>query len=254
MLKLTLVVPAYNEADGVHITAGKLRPVMAKLRQHYDLEVIFVNDGSRDETGRLLKEHFASESGVRIISHEVNRGLGGALRTGFAHANGDIIFTTDFDGTYSFETIEIMLNKMLAAGGDVITASPYHPLGRVLGVPKYRLMFSFGAALMYRLLVNWRVHCWTSLFRAYRAPVIRSVPFQSNDFLAVTELLVGAAQAGYKIIEFPATLRVRTFGQSSMKIARVTIAHLKYQRQILLTRLGLGRRAPAAPVSSSTRR
>lgn len=232
-MAISLVIPAFNESEGIHQTAAALRPVLNYLRKTHDVEVIFVNDGSTDQTERLLKETFSDDSKVRVVSHEVNRGLGAAIRTGFAHASGDIIITTDFDGTYAFNTIPQLLARIIFDGVDIVTASPYHPNGRVEGVPRYRLLFSFGASLLYRILVKWDVHTWTALFRAYRRRVIENVTFESNDFLAGTELLVKALQRGYTVSEFPTTLRVRTFGQSSIKIARVTKAHLKFQARIL---------------------
>jgi dolichol-phosphate mannosyltransferase len=230
---ISIIIPAYNEAEGVQQTAASLRSVLNYLRKTHNVEVVFVNDGSQDDTERLLTETFADDSKVRVASHEVNRGLGAAIRTGFAHATGDIVITTDFDGTYAFNTIPQLLGRMIIDGVDIVTASPYHPNGRVEGVPRYRLLFSFGASLLYRLLVKWHVHTWTALFRAYRRRVIENVTFESNDFLAGTELLVKALQAGYMVSEFPTTLRVRTFGQSSLKIARVVKAHLKFQWRIL---------------------
>ena len=100
--------------------------------------------------------------------------------------------------------------------------------------PKYRLLFSYGASLLYRLLVDYRICTWTALFRAYRRPVVENVQFDSNDFLAGTELLVKAIQQGYQVAEFPTILDLRAFGQSSMKIARVTWAHLKFQSRLLM--------------------
>jgi dolichol-phosphate mannosyltransferase len=232
-VEISIVIPAYNEAEGVTQTAASLRSVLNYLRKTHNVEVVFVNDGSRDETERLLKETFADDSKVRVVSHEVNKGLGAAIRTGFAHATGDIIVTTDFDGTYAFNTIPQLLGRIIIDNVDIVTASPYHPNGQVEGVPRYRLLFSFGASLLYRLLVKWDIHTWTALFRAYRRRVVENVTFESNDFLAGTELLVKALKAGYKVSEFPTTLRVRTFGQSSIKIARVTKAHLKFQARIL---------------------
>jgi dolichol-phosphate mannosyltransferase len=241
-VEISIVIPAFNESEGVKQTAESLRNVLNYLRRTHNVEVIFVNDGSRDETERLLKETFADDSQVRVVSHEVNRGLGAALRTGFASATGDLIITTDFDGTYAFNTIPQLLGRMIIDRVDIVTASPYHPNGSVEGVPRYRLLFSFGASLLYRLLVKWHVHTWTALFRAYHRRVIENVTFESNDFLAGTELLVKALRAGYTVSEFPTTLRVRTFGQSSLKIARVTKAHLKFQMRIL--RSGIIRTPP----------
>lgn len=232
-MRISLVIPAYNEAEGVTTTADSLRPVIDYLREKYDVEVVFVNDGSRDNTADLLIREFTDDSNVKVVSHEVNKGLGAAIRTGFSHATGDIIITTDFDGTYAFNTIPQLLGRMLSEDVDIVTASPYHPRGHVEGVPRYRLLFSHGASLLYRLIVRWNIYCWTALFRAYRRPVIEKISFESNDFLAGTELLVKAIRAGFSVAEYPTTLRVRTFGQSSIKIARVTRLHLRYQFSLL---------------------
>jgi dolichol-phosphate mannosyltransferase len=247
-MKISIIIPAYNEAEGIEQTSGQLKPVLRQLRTAYDVELIFVNDGSKDDTFALLKQAFSDEANVRFVNHEVNRGLGAALRTGFGVATGDVLISTDFDGTYSFDRIPELLERLQRDKVDIVTASPYHPQGKVEGVPPYRLLFSFGASLLYRLLVNWHIYCWTALFRAYRARVIQTVRFDSDDFLAGTELLVNALRSGYTVSEYPATLRVRTFGQSSMKIARVTLAHLRFQLRLLRARL-FGNRA--GPISAA---
>lgn len=232
-MKISLVIPAYNESEGVPQTALALRNILTYLRKTYTVEVVFVNDGSKDNTADLLTSEFKDDPQIRVVSHERNKGLGAAIRTGFQHAAGDIIITTDFDGTYPLNTIPQMLARLIVDDVDMVTASPYHPNGHVEGVPGYRLIFSFGASLLYRLLVKWRIHTWTALYRAYRRKVVETISFESNDFLAGTEILVNALQAGYKVSEFPTTLHVRTFGQSSIKIARVTKLHLKYQMRLL---------------------
>ncbi|MBI5667354.1 MAG: glycosyltransferase family 2 protein [Chloroflexi bacterium] len=232
-VKVSLVIPAYNESEGVKQTADAVRAVLAYLQKKHDVEVVFVNDGSKDNTAELLEAEFQANPGVKVVSHDRNRGLGAAIRTGFQHATGDVIVTTDFDGTYPLNTIPQLLSKMIVEKVDIVTASPYHPQGHVEGVPRYRLLFSFGASLLYRILVSWKVHTWTALYRAYRRQVVDTIGFESNDFLAGTELLVKAMRAGYTVAEFPTTLHVRTFGQSSIKIARVTRSHLKFQLHLL---------------------
>ena len=74
-MKLSLVIPAYNEAEGVSQTAGKLRPVLDQLRKTNDVEVVFVNDGSKDDTANLLQQEFSNDPGVKVVSHDRNRGL-----------------------------------------------------------------------------------------------------------------------------------------------------------------------------------
>ncbi len=250
-MRLSLVIPAYNEAEGVEQTAEAMRTLLVNLSKTYDVEVVFVNDGSKDETAKLLKAEFTGDDRVHVISHEVNKGLGAAIRTGLQHAKGDVVITTDFDGTYPLDTIPQILDRMIADDCDICTASPYHPNGHVEGVPGYRLIFSFGASLLYRILVSWRIHTWTALYRAYRRRVVNTITFESNDFLAGTEILVKAIQAGFTVTEFPTTLHVRTFGQSSIKIARVTRLHVNFQWRLLKQSL-FGKPAFPRPVERSS--
>lgn len=248
MTSLSLIIPAYNESEGVDLTAAKLRPVMDALRQKYALETIFVNDGSRDATAELLQKAFADDPAVKVVSHERNLGLGAALRTGFQHATGDLLVTTDFDGTYDFAQVSRLVDALTDEHADIATASPYHPKGKVEGVPESRLLFSKGASLIYRIVVRWNIYTWTALFRAYRRPVLEQAGFRSDDFLAGTELLVNALRDGFKVVEVPMVLRRRTFGQSSIRIARVTAAHLRFQFGILFRTY----RAPASVCSPAS--
>lgn len=240
---VSIVVPAYNEAEGVSQTLEKLLPTVETLRRQYPVEVIFIDDGSRDETKSLLEAATAGDDALRVVSHGVNKGLGAAIRTGFEHAAGEIVVTTDFDGTYKFETIPDLIALLQSSGADMVTASPYHPDGSVVNVPRYRLLFSYGASLLYRILVSRHIHTWTALFRAYRRPVIEAVSFESTGFLAGTEILVSAIQQGFRVVEYPTDLYSRTYGQSSIKILKVTLTHLKYQGKLLVSKLGFLRSA-----------
>jgi dolichol-phosphate mannosyltransferase len=179
----------------------------------------------------------------KYLRHQTNLGLGAAIRTGFSGADGDIILTVDSDGTYKFSEIPALL-AMLVQGVDLVTASPYHPDGGVVGVPANRLILSQGSSILYRILVDWDIHTYTCLFRAYRSEVVRTVPFKANDFLAGTELLVGAILRGFRVVEYPSVLHKRMYGVSKARIVQTIRSHLKFQATILLTRLqmALGRR------------
>jgi dolichol-phosphate mannosyltransferase len=174
---------------------------------------------------------------VHFEKHRTNRGLGAAIRTGFAAAHGAVIVTTDCDGTYRFLEIPSLLAR-LQPGIDIVTASPYHPAGRVAGVPAYRLLLSRGASAIYRLLLGSQVHTYTALFRAYRRQVVEQVPFKSDGFLAGTELLVNAMLMGYQVAEYPAVLHTRTYGVSKAKLVRTILAHLRFQAGIAMPFLG----------------
>lgn len=237
-MKISVVIPCFNEADNVDQMHEQLSAIRPELEQRGAFELVLVDDGSADDTFARLSDAFAAWDNVQIIQHERNRGLGAALRTGFAHARGEVIVATDSDGTYPFTTIPKLL-ALLQPGVDVVTASPYHPMGGIDGVPAYRLLFSKGASLMYRVLVDPRLHTYTAIYRAYRREVVERIPTSSNGFLMVTELIVGALLAGYRVVEYPAVLRVRRFGQSKARIWQITRSHLRFQASVLKRRVAL---------------
>ena len=257
---LSIVIPCYNEADNVDKLNDEFVPVAQQLvgsslpggEKIERVEVIFVDDGSKDGTYAALTGAFASNSvpGVtfRFEQHVVNRGLGAALRTGLAAAQGEAIVTTDSDGTYRFETIPALL-ACLKPGISIVTASPYAPGGAIANVEGYRIFLSKGSSFLYRVLVDRHVHTYTSLFRAYRREVIEQITFTSDGFLAGTELMVNAMLEGYKVTEYPTTLYSRAFGASKAKIMRTIRAHLAFQGHVLLRRLGF---AAAPPPKQST--
>jgi len=256
-MKLSIIIPCYNESENVQNLLNELLPVVRGLvlRNGNDspenkpsMEMIFVDDGSRDDTYGILYEHFGRniEPGLsfKFLKHEKNLGLGAAIRTGFLIAEGDIILTVDSDGTYKFADIPDLLS-CLNPGIHIVTASPYHPKGSVIGVPAHRLILSKGSSFIYRILVDRHIYTYTCLFRAYRSEVVKNIQFKSNDFLGGTELLVKAMLRGYRVAEFPAILYKRQYGVSKARIARTILSHLGFQWQVLQLRilsfLGIGR-------------
>jgi dolichol-phosphate mannosyltransferase len=242
-MDLSIVVPCCNEADNVGKLKSEFMPIVQELARTRSVEVIFVDDGSTDETWLALNNTFGNGHAppglaIRFERHRVNRGLGAALRTGFAAAQGEIVLSTDADGTYKFDTIPAVLEK-LRPNVDMVTASPYAPGGQVVGVPRYRLVLSQGASALYRLLVAWNVYTWTCLFRVYRRKVLETISFEADGFLAGTELMVKALLAGYRMAEYPAVLHSRVAGASKAKIWRTIKAHLQFQWRVLLHRAGL---------------
>lgn len=249
-MKLSFIVPCYNEVDNVSKLHDELLPVIENIRKGTGqpssrnvifVELIFVDDGSRDGTLERLKASFkptenSSDVVFKYARHDTNRGLGAAIRTGFQTADGDILITVDSDGTYDFKGIPELLS-VLTSGIDIVTASPYHPQGGVAGVPVYRLFLSRGSSFLYRILVDWNVYTYTCLFRAYRSEVIKNISFHSDGFLAGTEILVKAILQGYRVAEFPAVLHKRTYGVSKAKIAQTILSHLGFQAWVLLYRV-----------------
>lgn len=246
-MKLSVVVPCYNEEDNIGKLKAEFFPVLEKLIGNHmpdgvqidSIEVVFVDDGSKDSTYESLKNSFSASMHpaitVKFEKHAVNRGLGAALKTGFKAITGDVIVTTDSDGTYHFSTIPSMLSH-LTKDVAIVTASPYHPNGEVVGVPPFRIFLSQGASLLYRILLSWKIYTYTALFRAYRREIVDQIPFAADDFLGQTELMVKAMLKGYKVDEFPAALHRRMFGVSKAKLMRTIKSHLGFQTRLLLHR------------------
>ena len=240
-MKLSIIVPCYNEMDNVSKLHDELLPVVNEIvingrdnspEAIQSAEIVFVDDGSRDQTFSKLNECFGGEDQAKVtfkfVKHETNLGLGAAIRTGFSNASGDILVTVDSDGTYKFSEIPALLS-FLTPDVEIVTASPYHPKGGVVGVPAYRLFLSRGSSAIYRILVDRHVYTYTCLFRAYRSGVIKEIQFKSNGFLAGTELLVKAILKGYHVAELPAVLHKRIYGVSKAKIAQTIYSHLGFQ-------------------------
>jgi len=214
---ISVVIPCYNEEEGIPYLAEKINAALPELLKKYAVELIFVDDGSTDKTNQLLYQHFGKMLSVKIVTHEKNRNLGAALRTGFAHASGDYVAALDSDCTYDPALLLPLLNLM-DKRTDIITVSPYHPQGKVSNVPRYRIFLSKGASFLYRVLLDWNLYTYTAMVRVYKKKVIQDVSFERNNFLGVTELLVKAMLKGYKVKELPAELNVRKFGMSKMKV------------------------------------
>jgi dolichol-phosphate mannosyltransferase len=224
---VSIVIPVFNEEAGVEQLKERLAAVRAAWDPSVDLEFVFVDDGSSDQTGTLLRDMFTSETYARVLVHERNRGIGAAFRTGFSDCRGSIVCTIDADCSYGPENLYKLVATIKAGEGDVAVASPYHPDGKVEGVPRWRLVLSRTCSGLYGLIAPVRLYTYTSVFRAYRSEVIRTISFQEDGFVSASEILIRAAEAGYRIVEVPMTLHSRKIGQTKMKILRTIRGHLR---------------------------
>lgn len=167
------------------------------------------------------------------------------MLTGIRSAHTDIVCSIDCDCTYDPHQLRDMIPK-LDDGVAVVTASPYHPSGRVLNVPHWRLFLSRGLSFMYRRLFRQKLYTYTSCFRVYRRSEVSHLELRESGFLGVAEMLVVLDREGKGIVEHPAILEVRLLGQSKMKLMRTIRGHLRLLARMLTD--GSAQRA-AAPAS-----
>ncbi len=231
--KVSIVIPCFNEEKGLPSLISKLESVKNCLLESFEVELVFVDDGSTDATYKLLDEKYQNVKGVQMVKHIQNRGIGAALRTGFSKTSGDIIVTVDSDCTYDPEEIPYLLSY-LKDGVDVVVGSPYHPKGKCLGVPGYRFLLSKWLSLIYSFLLKSDIHTYTGLFRAYRRSVLDELHFVSDGFVALAEILIKIILGGKKVVEYPTTLCVRQYGESKLKILKTIFEHLKLISVLIL--------------------
>jgi dolichol-phosphate mannosyltransferase len=233
MTTLSIVIPCFNEEHGIDNLREQLDPVLPEIEASYDVELVFVDDGSTDHTGPRIRDLWPH---ARIISHERNLGLGAALRSGAAAARGELVLYIDSDCTYRPREIPQLL-ACLSADVDIVTASPYHRRGRVVGVPRRRLVLSQVLSTLYQILTGSRVSTYTAMFRVYRREVLAAPTRWSDGYVALAETLVLPLLAGYRVRKYPTTLHARQFSFSKIKIMRTIRAHLGFIRHVLWLRL-----------------
>ena len=235
---VTVVVPVYNEEETIGYLGNTMSRVRAAFQHRYDVRFIIVNDGSKDGTWAKAQSTFASTPDVRLLQHEKNKGVAAAIMTGLRAADTEIVCSIDADCSY--DPLELLnMIPRLVDGADMVTASPYHPLGTVRNVPGWRLFLSKGASMLYRRVLRNKLSTYTSCFRVYRRSAVQDVRVRSGNFLGVVELLGALDQRGSRIVEHPAILDVRVLGRSKMKTVRTIAGHLGLMGRLAAGRLRL---------------
>ncbi|HKQ98375.1 MAG TPA: glycosyltransferase [Candidatus Polarisedimenticolia bacterium] len=240
---VTLVVPLYNEEANIPYMRGTLVDLRRRLGQHYRIHFNLVDDGSSDATWERLTERFADFPDCRVLRHERNLGVAAAILTGLREAPTEVAASIDCDCSYDPNDLEAMIPMI--EGADLVTASPYHPEGRVFNIPPWRLFLSRTLSRIYSALLGKSIHTYTSCFRVYRKSAVKEVAIKHGGFLGVAEILIRLRLKGGRIVEYPNTLESRLFGESKMKILRTIGSHLGLIRELLALKLR-GRPAAAA--------
>lgn len=229
---VTLVIPLYNEEANIPYMRGTLLDLRRRLERRYRIHFNLVDDGSSDATWERLSERFRDFPDCQVLRHPKNAGVAAAILTGLRHAPTEVVASIDCDCSYDPNDLEAMLPMIEQA--DLVTASPYHPQGRVWNIPPWRLFLSRSLSRMYSLLLGKSISTYTSCFRVYRKSAVEGLRVEHGGFLGVAEILIRLRLAGGRIVEYPNTLESRLFGESKMKIARTIWSHLGLLRELAL--------------------
>jgi glycosyltransferase involved in cell wall biosynthesis len=225
-MKISVIIPMYNEEDNVLRT---LVEVISVMKDYDDYEILVVDDGSKDETYRLAEEFSSDNHYVHLMKQPVNMGMGRALRTGFEHARGEIIITIDADLSYNASHINLLASELINNPTvDIAVGSPYMEGGDVKNVPFLRLFISKIANKFVGFSMPENLSTVTSVLRAYRREVLDSMELESNGTDINLEILSKAIATRYKIKEVPAVLEGRELGKSKIKFKSKTISHVLF--------------------------
>ena len=249
-LKLSVIIPMYNEQENVAETIERVSATLEALKAPY--EIIPVNDGSTDNTLKVLDEVARDNHHVRVVSYWKNGGRGKALRYGFKTARGRYVASIDADLSYDPHYLLDMVRVLDEERDmDVVLASAYMEGGRTDGVPAKRLLISRLGNKIIQLAMSEKIHTLTCIVRCYRAEVLASLDLESDDKDIHLEILSKVLAMGYHVKEIPATLRARTKGSSKFAFRTTALSHLLFtvfERPallfgfigVVLTLIGLG--------------
>ncbi len=231
-MKLSLIIPTYNEKDNIQELLSKLEEEL--LINKIDNEIIIVDDNSPDGTGEFLEELKIKNKNLKIIHREGKLGLSSAVLEGFKIAEGDILGVMDADMSHSPKKVGEMY-QAIKDGSDFVVGSRYVKGGQIYGWNFYRKFLSKGATILARVFTS--VMDPMSGFFMIRKDLIRNKIINPKGFKILLELLI---KLDYKnVVEIPIIFSNRTVGKSKAGLNEIffylqnLFGYLSYKKQVI---------------------
>jgi glycosyltransferase involved in cell wall biosynthesis len=211
-IRLSLVLPAFNEANGIAEAIADADASLARLGCDY--EIIVVDDGSQDGTAERVREWSAFRDEIRLVQHAENLGYGAALRTGFEAARFELVAFTDADGQFDLEDL-----------ADLIDLTRRHPIAVGWRVdrqdPWRRRFLSRGYNLLARTFLGTGIRDVDCALKVFRREALAYLLPESRGFFVNTEMICRARQFGWSIGEIGVRHRPRRNGSSKVSLVEV---------------------------------
>ena len=208
-MKLSIVIPVYNEAATISQIVDMVRSVDVGM----DKEILLVDDCSRDGTRDVLAKMGKEQTDLKVLLHEVNQGKGAALRTGFTAATGDVVLIQDADLEYDPKEYPRLLQPIVDGHADVVYGS------RFLGGGAHRVVFYWhylGNRLLTTLsnmTTNLNLTDMEVCYKVFKREVIQSIPLRENRFGFEVEITAKIARRKLKIYEVPISYYGRDYSE-----------------------------------------
>ncbi len=207
MMKLSVVIPVYNESG----TLENLIQRVSAVDYGCELEIVIVDDGSQDGSGEVAQSLSSRHGNLVFLRHEKNAGKGAALRTGFARASGDIVIVQDADLEYDPREIPSLIELILDDIADVVFGSRFLSRGphRVLYYRHYLANRMF--TTLSNLLTNLNLTDIEVCYKAFRREVLESIRIEEERFGFEPEITAKVAKGNWRIYEVPISYYGRTY-------------------------------------------
>lgn len=212
MKKLSIVIPAYNEANTIHLILDKIKAV--QMTYSVDKEIIIVNDCSTDATEENVLAYIAANPELTISyhKHETNKGKGAAIRTGIHLAKGDYLIIQDADLEYDPREYNDLLKPIEEGFADVVYGS------RFMGSNPHRVLFFWHTAgnkfltLLSNMVTNLNLTDMETCYKLFKTPIIQSIELKENRFGFEPEVTAKIAKIrGVRIYEVGISYYGRTY-------------------------------------------
>ncbi|MHC8598291.1 glycosyltransferase family 2 protein [Arenicellales bacterium IMCC55707] len=226
--KFSVIVPCFNEENGVEQTFNELKTCLKNLGPH---EIIMINDGSSDKTPEILAQIAEKNEGIRVISTKRNRGYGAALKLGIQRAQFDTIVITDADRTYPAEAIPDLLEVFLKEDADMIVGAR---TGKSVTYSRLRAIPKFFLNHYAQWIVNHDIPDLNSGLRIFKKSIAQRFLSILPDGFSFTTTITLSMLANFYKVEFYPTNYYERIGKSKIRPVRDTLKFLN-----LIVRAGI---------------
>ena len=211
---LSIIMPCYNEAKGVGRTIDALEQLRVRLAaQLVSIEIIAVDDGSKDGTAARLDELAATTQGLKVVRHEVNRGKGAAIRTGRDHAAGDYVVFQDADMELDPADIPRLIAPLLDGRADAVLGSRFARREEHQVRNYWHRLGNTALTTMSNVFTGLDLTDMETGYKAFTAPAIKIMRMTSDRFGMEPEIVARLAQMRARVYEVPISYVGRTYAE-----------------------------------------